>query len=57
MGLVDKAKNVAEDVEGKVKEAVGKATGDESQEAEGKADQAKSDLKQAGEKVKDAFGN
>ncbi len=55
MGLVDKAKNAAEDVAGKVKEAVGKGTDDEQLEAEGKVDQAKSDLKQAGEKVKDAF--
>lgn len=55
MGLVDKAKNAAEDVAGKVKEAVGKGTDDEQLEAEGKVDQTKSDLKQAGEKVKDAF--
>ena len=34
---------------------VGKATGDRDTENEGKADQAKSSLKDAGEKVKDAF--
>ncbi|HEY8752627.1 MAG TPA: CsbD family protein, partial [Arthrobacter sp.] len=33
----------------------GKATGDESPEAEGKTDQAKAGMKQAGEKIKDAF--
>ncbi|MDM7830036.1 CsbD family protein [Cellulomonas edaphi] len=55
MGLDDKAKNVAEDATGKLKEAAGKATDDERLEAEGKADQSKADLKQAGEKVKDAF--
>ena len=36
-------------------EAAGKATGNESLEAEGHGDQAKGNLKQAGEKVKDAF--
>jgi uncharacterized protein YjbJ (UPF0337 family) len=51
----DKVKNTAETAKGKVKEGVGKATGNESLEAEGHADQAKGDLKQAGEKVKDAF--
>ena len=39
----------------KAKEAVGKTTGDRSTENEGKIDQAKSSLKDAGEKVKDAF--
>lgn len=55
MGLDDKIKNAAQDVGGKAKEAVGKATDNERLEAEGKADQVKADLKQAGEKVKDAF--
>jgi len=51
----DKAKNKLEELAGKVKEAVGKVTGDTSTENEGKRDQAKSNLKDAGEKVKDAF--
>ncbi|WP_286930877.1 MULTISPECIES: CsbD family protein [Aeromicrobium] len=55
MGLDDKLKNTAEDLKGKGKEATGKATDDEKLEAEGKGDQAKSDIKQAGENVKDAF--
>ena len=55
MGLDDKIKNAAEDLVGKAKEAAGKVTGNEKLEAEGKAEQAKSDLKQAGENVKDAF--
>jgi uncharacterized protein YjbJ (UPF0337 family) len=54
MSGLDKAKNVAQDVEGKAKEALGKVTGDDRTRDEGKADQAKSDLKQAGEHVKDA---
>lgn len=55
MGLDDKIDNAAEKLGGKGKEAAGEATGDESLRAEGKGDQAKADLKQAGEKVKDAF--
>ncbi|GAA4848626.1 CsbD family protein [Luteimicrobium xylanilyticum] len=55
MGFEDKMKNAAEDLQGKAKEAMGKLTGDHEKEAEGKGDQAKSDVKQAGEKVKDSF--
>ncbi|ANF32367.1 CsbD-like protein [Leifsonia xyli] len=57
MGLDDKIENAGEKLGGSAKEATGKATGDERLEAEGKGDQAKADLKQAGEKVKDAFKN
>ncbi len=55
MGLDDKIGNAAEKLGGKGKEAAGEATGDHSLQAEGQTDQSKSDLKQAGEKVKDAF--
>ena len=55
MSATDKIKNAAQEVKGKVKEAAGKATDNERLEAEGKADQTSADLKQAGEKVKDAF--
>ncbi|CAJ1507496.1 CsbD family protein [[Mycobacterium] holstebronense] len=55
MGLADKAKNAAQDVAGKAKEAAGKVTGDDDLRNEGKADQGKSSLKKAGENVKDAF--
>jgi uncharacterized protein YjbJ (UPF0337 family) len=54
MGLQDKIKNTAEVLAGKAKEAVGKTTGDEQLEAEGKVEQGKGHLKQVGEKVKDA---
>jgi len=50
----DKAKNKGEQIKGKVKETTGKAVGNERLEAEGAADQTKADVKQAGEKVKDA---
>jgi uncharacterized protein YjbJ (UPF0337 family) len=55
MGLDDKLSNKGEDAKGKAKEAVGSATGDEELERQGKGDQAKSDIKDAGEKIKDAF--
>lgn len=51
----DKVKNSAEIAKGKVKQVVGKRSGDEHLEAEGKVDQMKGNLKQAGEKIKDAF--
>jgi uncharacterized protein YjbJ (UPF0337 family) len=55
MGLEDKIKNKIQDVTGKGKEAAGDATDDRSLEREGKADQTKSSLKDAGENIKDAF--
>ncbi len=55
MGTDDKMKNTAQDLTGKAKEAAGRGTDDERLEAEGRKDQRESDLKQAGEKVKDAF--
>jgi uncharacterized protein YjbJ (UPF0337 family) len=55
MGTDDKIDNKAEEFGGKVKEGVGRATGDEELQAQGEGDQMKSNLKQAGENVKDAF--
>jgi len=51
----DKISNKVQEAKGEVKERVGGATGDEDLQAEGAADKTKSNLKQAGEKVKDAF--
>jgi uncharacterized protein YjbJ (UPF0337 family) len=55
MGNDDKLQTAGEEKLGEAKEALGKASGDKDMEAEGKGDQTKADLKQAGEKVKDAF--
>jgi uncharacterized protein YjbJ (UPF0337 family) len=55
MGTDDKIDNKAEELKGKVKEGVGDATDDRELQTEGQADQAKGSLKQAGEKIKDAF--
>ncbi|GHF38379.1 hypothetical protein GCM10018790_15090 [Kitasatospora xanthocidica] len=54
MGTENKLRNAAEKATGKVKEAAGRATGDRTIEAKGRAQQAKSDVKQAMEKIKDA---
>jgi uncharacterized protein YjbJ (UPF0337 family) len=55
MATTDKARNASQKAKGKAKEAVGKVTGNDRLQSEGKADQTKGDLKQAGEKIKDAF--
>jgi uncharacterized protein YjbJ (UPF0337 family) len=55
MGAENKAANKVTQVKGKIKKKAGQATGDTNLEAEGRAEQSKGDLKQAGEKVKDAF--
>lgn len=55
MGWDDKMENKKDEAKGAAKEHLGKATDDEQMQQEGKTDRAKSNLKQAGEKVKDAF--
>ena len=54
MSATDKVKNKIDDAGGKAKEAVGRVSGDRSTENEGRKDQAKANLKNAGENVKDA---
>jgi uncharacterized protein YjbJ (UPF0337 family) len=55
MSATDKAKDKVEAAKGKVKKETGKAIDDSYLEGEGKAEEMKGNLKQAGEKVKDAF--
>jgi uncharacterized protein YjbJ (UPF0337 family) len=55
MATTDKVKNTAQQAKGKLKETIGRASGDDKLRAEGKADQMKGNVKQAGEKLKDAF--
>ncbi len=57
MGIGDKIKHAAEEAVGKVKEATGNATDNESLQAEGQADQASANTKQAGDKIGDAAKN
>jgi uncharacterized protein YjbJ (UPF0337 family) len=54
MGTADKINNAMEDMTGKAKEAAGKFTGDRDAEREGQGDQARGQMKQAGENIKDA---
>lgn len=55
MATDDKLNNKVDELKGRGKETIGEATGDEQLQAEGKGDQAKANLKQAGEKIKDVF--
>jgi len=55
MSTGDKFENKADELKGKAEQKVGQATDDPDLEAEGEVDETKGNLKQAGEKVKDAF--
>lgn len=55
MSGANKARNKVNQVTGAVKAAFGRVTNDPALEAEGRADQRAAHLKDAGEKVKDAF--
>ena len=57
MSTSDKMKNTGQDAKGKVKETVGRATGDRQTQAEGKSDQVMASAKKAGEKVKDTVAS
>jgi uncharacterized protein YjbJ (UPF0337 family) len=55
MSLGDKFGHKAQELRGRIKRNTGEVTGDRRLEAEGTADEVKGNLKQAGEKIKDAF--
>jgi uncharacterized protein YjbJ (UPF0337 family) len=55
MSTDDKFEAKGEEVKGRIKETAGRATDDEELEAEGTTERVKGNLKQAVEKVKDAF--
>jgi uncharacterized protein YjbJ (UPF0337 family) len=55
MGTDDKMSNKAEEAYAKGKKEAGEASGNEDVANEGRAKESKANLKQAGEKVKDAF--
>jgi uncharacterized protein YjbJ (UPF0337 family) len=55
MGADDKIENKSDELKGKAKQTVGEATDDEQLQQEGQVDETKGNLKQAGEKIKDAF--
>ncbi|MCY0943229.1 CsbD family protein [Streptomyces antarcticus] len=51
----EKGQAKAEQAKGKLKETAGRAVGNERLTAEGRAEQAKGDARQAKEKIKDVF--
>ncbi|MFF2521425.1 CsbD family protein [Streptomyces liangshanensis] len=51
----EKTEAKVEQAKGKVKKAAGRAVGNERLTAEGRAEESKGDVRQAKEKVKDAF--
>jgi uncharacterized protein YjbJ (UPF0337 family) len=55
MSAENKAANKVTEMKGKLKKNVGEAADDPGLEAEGRVEESKGDLKQAGQKVKDAF--
>ena len=57
MSISKKIAHKAEAVKGSAKRMVGRLTGSRRLRAEGRADQAKGNLKQAGAKIKDASGH
>lgn len=57
MAMGDRIKHVAQEAGGKVNESAGKATGNQDLHAEGLGDQALANVKQAGDKAKDAVGD
>ncbi|RPK88373.1 MULTISPECIES: CsbD family protein [Streptomyces] len=55
MSADEKAQAKTEQTKGKIKEAAGRTVGNERLTAEGRADQAKGDARQAKEKIKDTL--
>lgn len=55
MSFADKFTNKVQELRGRVKRNTGEVAGDRSLQAEGRADEVKGNLKQAGEKIKDVF--
>jgi uncharacterized protein YjbJ (UPF0337 family) len=55
MSIAKKVAHKAEAAKGGVKKTAGRLTGSRRLRAEGRGDQAKGNLKQAGAKIKDAF--
>ena len=55
MSIAKKITHKAEAVKGSAKKAAGRATGNQRLRAEGRGDQVRGNIKQAGAKIKDAF--
>jgi uncharacterized protein YjbJ (UPF0337 family) len=57
MNTAKKTSHTTEALKGHAKRLLGRLTGNRRLRAEGRSDQVKGDTKQAGEKIKDAFGH
>ncbi len=55
MSTADKARHKLTKYTGRVKENIGRTTGNRRLETEGRRDQVKANVKTTGEKIKDAF--
>lgn len=55
MGSADRARNEAQNLAGKAKQAVGRAVNDKPLENRGKRDQWTSQVKKAGDRIKTVF--
>jgi uncharacterized protein YjbJ (UPF0337 family) len=55
MSFADKFRHKAQELRGRIKRNTGEVTGDRRLQAEGTAEEVMGNLKQAGEKIKDAF--
>lgn len=55
MGVLDKLRNKKDELVGAAKQKAGEASGDRDLEREGTTQEGAGNVKQAGEKVKDAF--
>jgi uncharacterized protein YjbJ (UPF0337 family) len=53
--FADKFRDKTQELRGRIKRSTGEVTGNRRLEAEGRAEEAIGNLKQAGEKIKDAF--
>jgi uncharacterized protein YjbJ (UPF0337 family) len=55
VSFTDRLRNKAQKLRGRIKRNTGEITGDRSLQSSGRADEVKGELKQTGEKIKDAF--
>jgi len=55
MSFADKFRYKAQELRGRIKRNTGEVTGNRRLEAEGRTDEVKSNVKQFGERIKDAF--
>jgi uncharacterized protein YjbJ (UPF0337 family) len=55
VSFADKVRDKAQELRGRIKRNTGEVTGNRRLQAEGSADEVMGNLKQAGEKVRDAF--